>query len=178
MDNRAEFTGKRVRVDAAGAVSSNATYGKATFHFLGDSHTFGHGLTDDEIWPNQLQERFLEKTQLICVVNCGVPAANNGHYWRRPPRFLENTSPGDFLVIGLTWNDFTIAPGPLYLAARKADFAKLATGAQQSKERAFLGLSDAKTFQYDPDLLFRRMPTTGLATDIPDRLYHRCVRLR
>ncbi|MEC7658199.1 MAG: hypothetical protein VX416_17880, partial [Pseudomonadota bacterium] len=29
MDNRAEFTGKGVRVDATGAVSSNATYGKA-----------------------------------------------------------------------------------------------------------------------------------------------------
>ena len=35
-----------------------------------------------------------------------------------------------------------------------------------------------KTFQYDLDLLFRRMPTTGLTTDIPDRLLHRCVRLR
>ncbi|MEC7397509.1 MAG: hypothetical protein VX639_10210, partial [Pseudomonadota bacterium] len=81
-------------------------------------------------------------------------------------------------MIGMTWNDFTIATRPLYLAARKADFAKLATGAQQSKERAFLGLSDAKTFQYDPDLLLRRMPTTGLATDIPDLLLNRCVRLR
>ena len=32
-----------------------------------------------------------------------------------------------------------------------------------------------KTFKYDVDLLFRRMPTTGLATDIPDRPLHRCV---
>ena len=78
----------------------------------------------------------------------------------------------------MTWNDFTIAPGPLDLPTRKADFAKLAIGAQQSKEPAFPGLLDAKTFQYDFDLLFRRMPTTGLATDIPDLLLHRCVRLR
>ncbi len=94
------------------------------------------------------------------------------------PASALDTSPGDFLVIGLTWNDLKIAPGPLNLAARKADFDKLATGAQQSEERAFPGLSDAKTFQYDPDLLLRRMPTTGLATDIPDLLLHRCVRLR
>ena len=115
-----------------------------------------------------MQERFLEKAQSFFVANCEVPAANTEHYWRRPPRLLENTSPGVFLVIGLTWNDFKIAPGPVNLAARKADFDKLATGAQQSEERAFPGLSDAKTFQYDPDLLLRRMPTTGLATDIPD----------
>ena len=30
-----------------------------------------------------------------------------------------------------------------------------------------------KTFQYDVDLLFRRMPTTDLTTDIPDRLLRR-----
>ena len=137
------------------------------FHFLGDSHTFGHGLTDDEIWPNQLQKDFSRRPQLICVVNCGVPAANNGHYWRRPPRFLENTSPGDFLVIGLTWNDFTIAPRPLDLPTRKADFAKLAIGAQQSKEPAFLGLSDAKTFQYDFDLLFPSNAADGACDGYP-----------
>ncbi len=150
MDNRAEFTGKRVRVDARGrriVPAASQTLPTATqVHFLGDSQTFGHGLTDDESWPNQLQERFLEKTQAIRVVNWGVPAANTEHYWRRLPRLLEDTSPGDFLVIGLTWNDFTTAPGPLDLVAPKADSAKLATGAQQYKERAFPGLADAKAF--------------------------------
>ena len=32
-----------------------------------------------------------------------------------------------------------------------------------------------KTFQYDADPPFRRMPTTGFTTDIPDCLLHRCV---
>ena len=93
------------------------------------------------------------------------------------PAGAVQSSPGNFLVIGLTWKDFTTAPEPLDLAARKADSVKLASAAQQNKGRVFPGLSDAKTFHYDPALLFRQMPTTDLTTDIPDRLLHRCVRL-
>ena len=56
IDNRAEFTGKRIWVDAHGrriVTAASQTLPTATqFHFLGDSRTFGNGLKDDDIWLN------------------------------------------------------------------------------------------------------------------------------
>ena len=56
IDNRAEFTGKRIWVAAHGrriVTAASQTLPTATqFHFLGDSHTSGNNLKDDDIWLN------------------------------------------------------------------------------------------------------------------------------
>lgn len=56
IDNRAEFTGKRIWVDAHGrcivTAASQTLTTAAQFHFLGNSHTSGNGLKDDDIWLN------------------------------------------------------------------------------------------------------------------------------
>jgi|GEM_PF-1858920 len=117
MDNRAEFRDKQVRSNAEGRrvvpASSKLLHGGIRLHLLGDSQTFGHGLSDDESWPNNLQMKLLEAGIPIRVENWGVPGANVEHYWRRLPELLKSASPGDTLLIGLTWNDFTTSPGNL-----------------------------------------------------------------
>jgi len=150
MDNRSEFSGKRAQVNTEGRrivpAASETDPGAVRIHFLGDSQTFGHGLSDGESWPNQFQERLLEKTKALRVVNWGVPGANTEHYWRRLPQVLETATPGDYLVIGLTWNDFTTAPGSLDLATRKSDDTHPSNPPPETDGPTFPNLRDTKAF--------------------------------
>ncbi len=123
MDNRREFSGKDVRVNSNGrrVVPSSAKVKTEvnSLHILGDSQTFGHGLKDVETWPNKFQENLVESNEAFRVVNWGVPGANVEHYWRRLPELFSEASPGDVLLIGLTWNDFTTSPGSVVQTAAK-----------------------------------------------------------
>lgn len=115
MDNGVDFRGKVVTVDAAGARITPASVGIAApgrkVLVFGDSETFGQGLSDDETWPNRLQQRLsADGLGDIAVRNLGVPGINVDQYAARLQRLAPSLRPGDAVVVGMSWNDL-MAPG-------------------------------------------------------------------
>lgn len=107
MDNRSDFRGKRVTADEQGRRIVPAAPASAdhTLFVLGDSQTFGHGISDDEAWPNRLQERLNARALPWRVENHGVPAINVDSYVRKLGGLLPRIRPGDKVVVGVSWND-------------------------------------------------------------------------
>lgn len=104
MDNRVDFRDKRITGDEHGRRVVPAAPARAVSHVfaIGDSQTFGHGLADEETWPNQLQ---LALGDAVKVENHAVPAINVDQYVRKFDHLLPRLSAGDTVIVGLTWND-------------------------------------------------------------------------
>ena len=81
------------------------------------------------------------------------------------------------MVISLIFSPFDDGGVPANVGIGRGDVVQAFRDTFAATQRGDALLAP-KTFQYDADLLFRRMQMTGLATDIPDRPLHRCVRLR
>ncbi|MBC7952377.1 MAG: hypothetical protein H7Z12_11245 [Rhodospirillaceae bacterium] len=109
MDNRVDFRGKQATADGKGRRVVPAAPADAPVHVkvLGDSQTFGHGLSDDESWPNRLQEALSARGINAKVENLGVPAINVDQYVVRLRNIAGELHPGDVVVVGISWNDLT-----------------------------------------------------------------------
>lgn len=115
MDNGIDFRDKVVTVDDESAritpASASVARPSRTVLVLGDSETFGQGLSDEETWPNRLQARLLARGFGDVVVrHFGVPGINIDQYAARLRRLAPSLRPGDAVMVGVTWNDL-MAPG-------------------------------------------------------------------
>ncbi len=132
MDNRADFRDKRVRIDDDGTrhvpcrakadapQSGQASGGRQRIFLLGDSQTFGFGLSDGETWPNRLQCGLGTKAH---VFNMGVHGTNIDQYVKRGLRQVMGAlRRNDIVVAGVTWNDL-ISPQPARNVAQARDDA-------------------------------------------------------
>ncbi|MDA0339583.1 MAG: GDSL-type esterase/lipase family protein [Proteobacteria bacterium] len=75
---------------------------------VGDSQTFGHGLSDDESWPNRLQCLLAKSGDKSLIINGGIPATNADQYLARFSHYITMLHSGDRVLIVLTWNDLTV----------------------------------------------------------------------
>ncbi len=110
FDNRADFRDKLVTIDGSGMrdvpCRSRAAGPRSRNLFLvGDSETFGWGLSDDESWPNRLQCLLDAEGMDVAVHNLGVPATNIDQYAWRMSHILGTARPGDIVALMVTWND-------------------------------------------------------------------------
>ncbi|EME71474.1 hypothetical protein H261_03658 [Paramagnetospirillum caucaseum] len=112
MDNRVDFTNVPATADASGARVVPAAPAEAPRRLLviGDSQTFGHGLSDQDSWPNRLQEDLNRREQPVKVVNLAVPAINIDQYLARIRLLAPSLGPADTVLIGMSWNDLITPP--------------------------------------------------------------------
>ena len=113
MDNRIDFVNRSVtigsngeRISVCSGYNRGESFGKRIF-LLGDSQTFGFGLSNEETWANQMN---CELNQLhgqnVSVINLGVPGTNVHHYWLRGrEQLVPYLKTGDIVVVSITWND-------------------------------------------------------------------------
>jgi len=115
MDNRVDFRAKTVTADARGVRRGPATAAAPhrRLFILGDSQTFGHGLNDDETWPARLQETLNTHRPGTRVENWGVPGINIDQYATRLDRVLAEARDGDFVLVGVSWNDLITPQHPI-----------------------------------------------------------------
>jgi lysophospholipase L1-like esterase len=115
MDNRVDFRAKQVSVDARGIrrtpPATNELPQRRLF-VLGDSQTFGHGLSDDETWPARLQGLLQADRPGTQVENWGVPGINIDQYAARLARVLAEAAKDDTIVVGVSWNDLITPQEP------------------------------------------------------------------
>ncbi len=112
MDNRVDFTGAVVTADSEGrrivpAAPANAAQ---RLLILGDSQAFGHGLSDEQSWPNRLQEDLIRRTMDVAVSNLAIPAVNIDQYLVRIRAIAPTLGPDDTVMVALSWNDIITPP--------------------------------------------------------------------
>jgi len=111
FDNRVDFTDKRVTTTRYGGRGIPCAAGVRTpdshIYLIGDSQTFGWGLSDDETWANQLQCQLnIKNPGKFKVYNLGFPGAQVDQLYARGIGQVEPViEPGDIVVISFTWND-------------------------------------------------------------------------
>ncbi len=110
FDNRVDFQNRKMTIDANGGRAVPCRSGKSPtarkLILIGDSETFGWGLSDDETWPNRLQCRLNDAGIDTAVYNIGVAGTNLDQYYFRIRHVAEALKPGDMVVFMVTWNDF------------------------------------------------------------------------
>lgn len=100
---------------------------------LGDSHTYGAGVVEEDSYPARLQAKLTERGFHANVVNLGAPGYNTSQLRRGLPGWLETYSPDAVVVLvgvnngwnrkDAAWSD--AADGlPVPLTTRAADFVK------------------------------------------------------
>ena len=120
-DNRIEYRNKVFHIDADGHRLTPATAGvrdpARTIHVLGDSQTFGQGLSDDEAWPNLLQRGLIAAGRRdVRVENLGVPGFNVDQYYAELKGIVPTLRAGDLVLVGLAWNDLMTPQDPSLVA--------------------------------------------------------------
>lgn len=71
---------------------------------LGDSMTFGHGVANDEAYPNQLEKLLKEAGRQADVINAGVKGYGTDQSYRFFTTRLMGLTP-QVVVFGVYWND-------------------------------------------------------------------------
>lgn len=108
MDNVVDFRNRTLTVGPDGGRSvpcrRQSGYRHRVF-VIGDSQTFGQGLSDADTWPNLLQCRLNEQGASYEVHNLSVPGTNIDTYVQRLRQALPVVAPGDRVIVGVTWND-------------------------------------------------------------------------
>lgn len=112
MDNRVDYVNVAANADSSGARVVPAVPAEAPLRLLviGDSQTFGHGLSDQDSWPNRLQEELNRRDRKVKVSNLAVPAINIDQYLARVRLLAPTLSPSDTVLIGMSWNDLITPP--------------------------------------------------------------------
>lgn len=112
MDNRVDFRGAAVTADGTGnrIVPAAPPEAPARLLVIGDSQTFGHGLSDQESWPNQLQQDLNARAQAVRVSNLAVPGINIDQYDAKVRNIVDELGPADTVLIGVSWNDLITPP--------------------------------------------------------------------
>jgi len=111
VNNNVDIINKQIQIDANSSrhipCSTNIEQYKPNIYLIGDSQTFGWGLSDEETWANRLQCEIAknEKNQFK-VINLRVPGIQVDQYLARGfAQVLPSIIPGDAVVISITWND-------------------------------------------------------------------------
>jgi hypothetical protein len=73
---------------------------------VGDSQTYGWGLSDDQSWPNQLQCLANKTGDRFEVHNLGFPGTGLDQYYYRTRLIYDQLRPEDILIYAITWNDW------------------------------------------------------------------------
>jgi len=111
FDNGVDFEGNRVTTNPDGSRVVPCHKKRAghlpRIFLLGDSQTFGWGLSNDQTWANQLQCEIESKIPgAFEVVNLGFPGSQVDQIYARGIGQVEPViSEGDIVVISFTWND-------------------------------------------------------------------------
>lgn len=71
---------------------------------LGDSMTFGHGVANDEAYPNQLERIFQAGGRRVDVINAGVKGYGTDQSYRLFTSRLMVLAP-QVVIVGVYWND-------------------------------------------------------------------------
>lgn len=115
MNNRVDFLNKKFSIDERGMrgvpAAGSVRNPESRVFVIGDSQTFGFGLSDGETWPARLQVLLNEQYPgSFLVENLGVPGVNISQYFARIDGIVKHAlRPGDRVLIGVTWNDFHTA---------------------------------------------------------------------
>ncbi|MBX9635531.1 MAG: hypothetical protein K2X44_11175 [Magnetospirillum sp.] len=186
MDNRADFHGKQATADSKGRRIVPAAPADAPTRMLvlGDSQTFGHGLSDEESWPNRLQETLNARNAAVKVENLGVPAINVDQYLARMRIVANELHPGDLVLIGLSWNDL-ITPQNIERPAVKlvGGYMVNANAGSEESSKARVRLYDATGIALPPmqdlkDMLEALSQTSALVHNLYPRAKALWYRLR
>jgi len=71
---------------------------------LGDSMTFGHGVANDEAYPNQLERLYKAAGRRVDVINAGVKGYGTDQSYRLFTTRLTGLAP-QVVIVGVYWND-------------------------------------------------------------------------
>ncbi len=74
---------------------------------LGDSHTYGAGVSRDEAYPARLEKKLAERGFRAEVVNLGAPGTNTSEIRRKLPEWMETYEPVGVIVLASvnnSWN--------------------------------------------------------------------------
>jgi len=74
---------------------------------LGDSHTYGAGVSESEAYPARLEKLLAEKGLRVEVVNLGAPGTNTSEIRRKLPGWMETYDPVCVIVLAVvnnSWN--------------------------------------------------------------------------
>jgi lysophospholipase L1-like esterase len=75
---------------------------------VGDSHTFGHGVADDEAWPAVLERELAAAGRPVEVLNCGVNGYDAEQVFASLAKRVQPCAP-DLVVYGFFCNDVAVA---------------------------------------------------------------------
>jgi len=134
MDNRIDFQDKTLTVTADGVrrtpCADDIADAAQRIFILGDSQTFGFGLSDDETWANKLQCALSQAgANPPRIYNLGVHGTNIDQYVMRGLRQIVPTiRKGDLVVVGVTWNDLITPMPPEWIGRARADAASPGDG--------------------------------------------------
>ena len=107
--NGVDFHNAVVRNDENGLrfIKCRGGFKTALRQRVGDSQTYGWGLSDDQSWPNQLQCLANKTGDRFEVHNLGVPGTNLDQYYYRTRLIYDQLRPEGILIYAITWNDGT-----------------------------------------------------------------------
>ncbi len=111
FDNGIDFSRNRITTNSDGSrtVPCHKVHTRSLprIFLLGDSQTFGWGLSDHDTWANQLQcELEKKRPGAYSIINLGFPGAQVDQLYARGIGQVEPVvSEGDIVVISFTWND-------------------------------------------------------------------------
>ena len=135
FDNGIDFWANRVTTNFDGGRNVPCRNGRGVHSsrvfLIGDSQTFGWGLSDSGTWANQLQcELERKRPGEFEVINLGFPGVQVDQLYARGLGQVEPaTGKGDIVVVSFTWNDLVT-----YYAGKKfADQALRHAGLQEVK---------------------------------------------
>ena len=156
FDNGVDFRANRVTTNFDGGRNVPCRNGhgihSSRIFLIGDSQTFGWGLSDSETWANQLQcELERKRPGEFEVINLGFPGVQVDQLYARGVGQVEPaTGKGDIVVVSFTWNDLVT-----YYAGKKfADQVLRHAGLQEVK------IADINRAKVQP-LKIKSIPTTS-----------------
>ncbi len=115
MDNRVDFRDAFASADEEGRRIVPAAPAEAPQRLLviGDSQSFGHGLSDEDSWPNRLQQDANRRGVAVRVVNMAVPGINIDEYLTRAQLLGDEIKSTDTVLVGVSWNDLITPPSQI-----------------------------------------------------------------
>ncbi|MAH85035.1 MAG: hypothetical protein CBB68_12375 [Rhodospirillaceae bacterium TMED8] len=110
FDNRIDFSGSRVRITDMGdrwvPCRKDTEKSARRVFLIGDSQTFGWGLSDADTWANKLQCELNDSGEATAIYNLAVPGTQVDQYWERGYRQVADiVVKGDIVILSMTWND-------------------------------------------------------------------------
>jgi lysophospholipase L1-like esterase len=99
------YDGLKISINSVGLRSSEVNPSKEHVLVVGDSVTFGVGVSNDETFPYFLGRRIEKKYRNIQVLNLGVPGYGLDQYYLRLKRYIVDLKPKIIIVLICSRND-------------------------------------------------------------------------